>query len=102
MIIVLAAVVSSTSQAKAGKNRDISRDLIIDAPVDKVWAILGKDFANAYVWASGVKHSEALNSESMNGSSCTERGCDVPGFGKISEEMTGYSDEDHLLSLIHI
>jgi len=96
MALILFTVVAGSSQA--AKDRDINRDLVINANVEDVWLVLGKDFANAYVWSSQVKHSEALNKESLNGSSCTARGCDVAGFGKIEEKVLEYSDKDYLLT----
>lgn len=76
----------------------IKQELIINAPTQKAWQVLGPEFADAYKWASSLKHSEARNHESMNGSTCTERGCNVSGMGNIKEKILQYSDTEHLLS----
>jgi hypothetical protein len=33
------------------------RRIVIDAPAERVWAVLAHEFANISVWASGVSHS---------------------------------------------
>ncbi len=76
----------------------IKQELIISASIAKTWQVLGPEFADAYKWASSIKHSEATNKETMNGSTCTERGCSVSGMGNIKEKMLSYSETDHTLS----
>ncbi len=80
------------------KTTFITQEIIVDAPIEKAWQVLGRDFANAHVWASSLKHSQANDSRSLNGSTCTERGCDITGMGKIKEKLTHYSDSDHSLA----
>lgn len=80
------------------KTSFITQEIIIDAPIEKAWQVLGPDFANAHIWASSLKHSQANNSQSLNGSTCTERGCDISGMGKIKEKLTHYSDSEHALA----
>jgi len=96
-ILLITTAFNSTIVAHK-KTKEINRDMDINASIEEVWKVVGHEFADAYKWASNLKHSEALNTESLNGSSCTERGCDVSGFGKISERMLEYSDDEHLLS----
>lgn len=76
----------------------IKQEIIINAPIAKTWQVLGPEFADAYKWASSIKHSQANNTESINGSTCTERGCSVSGMGNIKEKLLQYSDMEHLLS----
>lgn len=78
-------------------NTVISQNVIINAGISKVWQILGPEFADAYKWATAIKHSQAINTESIHGSTCSERGCDVSGFGSIKEKILGYSETDHVL-----
>lgn len=77
---------------------NIKQELIIKAPIQKTWQVLGPEFADAYKWASSIKHSEARNHETMNGSTCTERGCSVSGVGNIKEKLLNYSEAEHTLS----
>lgn len=84
--------------AKDTKPIIIKQELIIKTVVTKAWQVLGPEFAEAHKWASSIKHSEARNQETMNGSTCTERGCSVSGMGSIKEKLMQYSDADHLLS----
>ncbi|NOU47286.1 MAG: SRPBCC family protein [Bacteroidales bacterium] len=76
----------------------IKQELIIKAPIQKAWQVLGPEFADAYKWASSIKHSEARNHETINGSTCTERGCNVSGIGNIKEKILQYSETEHILS----
>jgi len=96
LLLVMTAF-NSTIMAQQ-KVKEINRDLQINSPIEEVWQVVGHEYAEAYKWASSLKHSEALDSVSLNGSSCTERGCDIDGFGQITEKMLAYSDEEHLLS----
>lgn len=75
----------------------IKQKLIINASIDKAWQVLGPQFADAYIWASSLKHSEARNHETMNGSACTERGCSVNGLGNIKEKILEYSEGEHTI-----
>jgi hypothetical protein len=75
----------------------IVKELIINKSIDKAWQVLGHGFADAYLWASVVNHSESKGG-SLNGSTCSERGCDISGMGKTREKLIKYSDTEHLLS----
>lgn len=76
----------------------IKQEIIINAGIDKAWQVLGPEFADAYKWASSIKHSEARNEDSMNGSTCTERACNISGMGNTKEKLLSYSETDHQLS----
>ncbi len=97
-IVFLALIVSSNVQAKDKPAKIILQEVIINAPIEKAWEILGPQFADAHKWASSIKHSESLNEESLNGSTCTQRGCNVKGMGDIKEKLLSYSLENHSLS----
>lgn len=96
-ITLLALILSFGVKAKEKQPTIIHQEIIINASVDDTWEILGPQFENAQVWASSIKHSEALNSESLNGSTCTIRGCSVTGMGEIKETLLSYSSENHSL-----
>ncbi len=76
----------------------IRREVIINSSIEKAWQILGVEFEDAYKWSSVIKHSEAQNNESLNGSSCTQRGCNVAGMGEIKEKLISFSPDNHKLS----
>lgn len=78
----------------------IHQEITINVPIEQAWAILGPDFENAQNWASSIKHSEALNRESLNGSKCTARGCSVAGIGEIRETLLAYSPSEHSLTYV--
>lgn len=84
--------------AKDKASTIIKQEILIDATIQKAWQVLGPEFVDAYKWASSVKHSEARNHETMNGSNCTERGCSISGMGKIKEKILQYSETEHILS----
>lgn len=100
LALSLALIFSVNLQAKDKGPTKITQEIIIDAPIDKAWEILGPQFEHAERWASSIKHSEALNRESLNGSACTVRGCVVAGMGEIKEDLLSYSSDNHSLSYI--
>ncbi|MFI1773329.1 SRPBCC family protein [Thalassobellus citreus] len=78
----------------------INHEITIEASIDDAWEILGPQFQNAQIWASSVKHSEALNNESLNGSNTTVRGCAIKGMGEIKETLLSYSPNNYSLSYV--
>lgn len=83
-----------------GKNKKITsvtREGIIEAGIKDAWQKLGPEFADAYKWASIVNHSQANNNESLNGSACSVRGCDIEGTGKTAEKLLDYSESEHMI-----
>ncbi len=69
-----------------------SKQITVNASAEKVWDILGRDFANISVWSTAVSHSIANDKlASVNNSPVGGRFCDT-SFGKISEEFTAYDD----------
>ncbi len=75
----------------------IEREITINSSIKKAWQVLGPEFANAYKWGSAINHSEGSGT-GINGATCSHRGCDVSGMGKIKEEIIKYSEDNHLLS----
>ncbi|MBS1666391.1 MAG: SRPBCC family protein [Bacteroidetes bacterium] len=76
----------------------IEKEITINKSVEDAWEVLGYQFADAYKWASPLKHSEAKDRNNFNGSACSERGCDIVGMGKTREKLIEYSNECNRLS----
>ena len=71
---------------------NFTKQIIINAPAEKVWAVAGRDFAKIGVWATAVSHSVANDKlTSVNGSAVGGRLCET-AFGTASEEFTAYDD----------
>ena len=83
---------------KGDRNMKFSKQIIVNAPAEKVWGVLGRDFANVGKWATLVAHSE-VNTEApvVNNSPVGGRLCNT-SIGKISEEFTAYDDSKKTLS----
>ena len=74
------------------------KQITVNASAEKVWDILGRDFANIGVWSTAVSHSVANDTlASVNNSPVGGRFCDT-SFGKISEEFTAYDDDKKTFS----
>jgi len=75
-----------------------SKQITINASAEKVWSVLGRDFANIGVWATSVPHSAANNeAPRVNNSPVGGRVCNTD-FGDVSEEFTSYDDDKKSLS----
>jgi len=75
-----------------------SREVVINAPAEKVWEVYGRGFAKIGEWATGVSHSVAIDElPSVNNSPVGGRICTTT-FGKVSEEFTAYDDVKKTLS----
>jgi len=99
--ITLIMILLTTLSSFAKKDKPpviITKQIILNTTIEKAWKILGPEFADAHKWASSIKHSQANDTKSFNGSTCSERGCDVSGIGNIKEKITEYSDTEHVLS----
>ena len=99
--ITLIMILLTTLSSFAKKDKPpviITKQIILNTTIEKAWKVLGPEFADAHKWASSIKHSQANDTKSFNGSTCSERGCDVSGIGNIKEKITEYSDTEHVLS----
>jgi len=75
-----------------------SKQITVNAPAEKVWDVLGRDFANIGVWSTTVSHSVANDKLAcVNNSPVGGRYCET-SFGKISEEFTAYDDDKKTFS----
>ncbi len=77
---------------------NINKEIIIDKPVQEVWEIVGNQFGDAYIWARGLDHSKGHGESGFEGASCSNRTCQVPGFGKIKEAIRQFDQINHVLS----
>ena len=75
-----------------------SKQITVNAPAEKVWEVLGRDFANIGVWSTAVSNSVANDKLAIvNNSPVGGRYCDT-SFGKISEEFTAFDDDKKTFS----
>lgn len=77
---------------------EIKKEVIINKPIAEAWQVLGVQFTEADKWSRVINHSAGQNNNTLNGSSCTERGCDISGMGKIKEKLLSFLPIEHKLS----
>ncbi len=75
---------------------NIKKEIIVHQPIDKVWEVLGDQYGQAYKWASGLDHSEALGRAKIQGAPCSQRSCQT-NFGQITEAVRKYDPSSHEL-----
>ena len=68
----------------------LKKNLIINAPLDKVWAVLA-NFNQVYTWAPSVTHSYGLNRKDQQIGAA--RHCEIKGFGGIDETVTQWQEK---------
>ena len=73
----------------------IQKEIIVNKNVADSWKLLGPGFADIYLWASSVNHTEPKG-KGFNGATCSERGCET-AMGAIKEKILHYSEADHLV-----
>ena len=67
----------------------VEAQIVIDAPVEKVWEVLA-DFGAVYRWAPSV--TDSYSTSKNNSGSEASRHCDVAGFGGIEETVTEWNE----------
>ncbi len=71
------------------------KSTIIQAPVEKVWAVVAHDFDKVGEWSSAVADSGPnLDAQVPDGATVGGRVCATPGFGDLTETFTQYSEAD--------
>ena len=65
----------------------VTKQIEIDAPTDRVWAVLS-DFGGVYKWNPTVTHSSLIADQSTGVDA--QRTCTVAGFGDIRERATAW------------
>lgn len=99
VVLAVVATLFTGSSAHAQENKTnlkIQKVISINVPVAQAWKVLGPEFPDASIWATAVAHSEGKGT-GINGASCSERACETT-MGALSEKITVYSPEKHLLS----
>jgi Polyketide cyclase / dehydrase and lipid transport len=87
---------NTLSSTHTNSSMTIGKEIIIDKNIESAWQVLGPQFAEAYKWASAVKHSEG-SGPGLNGATCSERGCSTT-MGALKEKLLKYSNTEHMLS----
>ncbi len=77
---------------------EIKKEIIINRPVEDVWEVLGNQFTTAFTWARGLTHSEGFGKPKFEGATCSNRTCEVSGFGTIQEDLKMFDARNHVLS----
>jgi len=72
------------------------KEIIINKPIAEVWEVLGPQFGEAHVWASGVYHSNSFGEPVKQGATCSNRSCET-SFGKITEDLRIMDNKNHIL-----
>jgi hypothetical protein len=72
-----------------GKSYLIESNVMINAPLSKVWQVLS-DFNDVYTWAPTVTHSSGLD-DKINQVGAG-RHCTIEGFGSIVEVLTQWEE----------
>ncbi len=98
--------ISSTPQKdKKVKKLELQRTGdTINVSADRLWEIVGTDFANVGIWSTAVDHSVGKGDPEFAGATCTTRGCELnaKGFNNILEELTEFNDTTQQLTFIVI
>ncbi len=78
----------------------VSTRIVIEAPADDVWAVIGPGFAHVGDWVAAIDDSEAVGAGGADGAPCSGRTCRVasPGFDHITERLTDYEPASRRLS----
>lgn len=76
---------------------NIKKEIMVNKPATEVWEVLGNQFPDAYRWARGLDHSQGYGEPIFDGATCSNRSCEVPGFGKIQEVIKNFDPEKHIL-----
>ncbi|WP_299314803.1 SRPBCC family protein [uncultured Aquimarina sp.] len=75
---------------------EFKKEIIINKPIEAVWEVLGNQFGDAYEWASGLNHSKAFGSPSINGAPSNNRACELPS-GTIKEVIKKFDSSYYIL-----
>lgn len=94
LFVLLTIQTMTMAQKKDKKAIEITKESeTINVPAEKLWAIVGPGFGDAYLWATTVDHSTSSGEPEFEGASCNSRSCDLSakGFDKIEEKITKYN-----------
>ena len=73
---------------------------VINVSAEKLWDIVGNDFAHVVKWATSADHSSGSGTPDFEGASCNIRGCDLNTecFSKIQEKLTEFNPQNKSLT----
>ena len=79
---------------------NVSTSILIDAPAEDVWEVIGPGFTRVSDWVSAVATSVPTGAAGSSGAPAAGRGCRVAtaGVDQIAEELTAYEPEARRLS----
>jgi hypothetical protein len=75
----------------------IIAEIVIDKPAAAVWKVVGDQFADAYLWASALRHSEG-HGRKINNQVSDSRTCEVQGLGRTDEKLLDFDPDKFALS----
>ena len=98
MMLVLGTQLSAQEPQEDKPNLIASSEILIHAPIEKVWEVLAEDFAGIGKWSSGVAHSQGFG-EPIGDSPFRIRACEITavGFDDTKEEILEFDKEAYLL-----
>lgn len=67
----------------------IETEIVINKLASAVWEIIGEQFGDIHVWASGLNHSQG-SGKKLTETVCESRACDIKGMGLIQETLLEY------------
>lgn len=75
---------------------EFKQQIVIDRPINDVWDILGNQYGQAYLWASGLSHSEGAGAPKHAKAPCSQRVCTTTQ-GTIKETVDHFDAENYQL-----
>lgn len=92
-----------TGGRHAGAMSSLSREVIIEAPAERLWDIIGRGFGRIGDWASPIPASEPIDrAGSETGASVAGRVCDtgLRMFPRVIETIVDYDDSAYTLTYV--
>lgn len=78
---------------------NISKKLIINTPIEKVWETLAENYTDVDKWASAVSQSSPRMGKAVEGAPCYGRLCET-SLGPFTEALVAYDKTNHSFSYI--
>ena len=70
----------------------IEKEIIINAPIETVWSVVGDQFGSVSDWVSSIVNSEGTGPKTLSGAPCTGRVCQTT-MGEFKETITHFDPE---------
>ncbi|MEL6342987.1 MAG: SRPBCC family protein [Myxococcota bacterium] len=78
---------------------EISKSILINAPIARVWEILANDYADVGSWTAAINNSQAIDGDRLPGAPTYGRVCETPD-GVFKERITEYDEDRHVLAYL--